>query len=487
MLNRKKETKIKDRVIKGISVLMIREFAIKAISIGGQLLLVRILAPEFFGVYAIIVFLVSIVELFTQLGLSTAIIQKKTSLNDSQITSLVLIRVITGMIGIIVLFFLYPFLQRIYPQLSNVSGVLILVFSLTLLIKPVKNTIISLLERKLSYGQISKIDGIGMVTYYFVVIVFAYFQFGVVSFIVAVLVKEIVETLTAYYYHPIKIYAGFSYKQVKSLLHFGLLLQIGNFLSFINTSLIPIVGGQILPAQQLGYLVWSRNIASLPNAILDNYGRAAFSGIAKIQDNPELVSKAIDRSIAILNIFILFFIVMTLPYLNEFVEYILSDLWFPAVPSLAWFLLGSAFSGVIVPLGHGLLAIGKVKELTKLSLVITIIEVGLAFVLVYLFGFIGISVAYFMNAVMQFVGFSLLAKKSRIGLGFIPNFIKAILIVVLCFSIASILNMFLDVTLLNYILKLILTAILFWISCFIIFKKETIEILNLTKSVIKNE
>lgn len=478
---------LKNRVIKGISVLMIREFVIKAISVGGQLLLVRILAPEYFGVYTIIAFLVSIVELFTQLGLSTAIIQKKSNLNDSQISSLVFIRVFTSIIGIIALVLLYPILQSIYPQLGSVSIFLILVFSLTLLIKPIKNTIISLLERKLRYGQISTIDGIGMVAYYFVVIILAYFKFGVISFVVAVLVKEIVETSLAYFYRPIKLYFGFSYKQVKGLIHFGLILQIGNFLSFINTSLIPIVGGQFLPTQQLGYLVWSKNISSLPNAILDNYGRAAFSGIAKIQDRPILVSKAIDKSIVTLNILIFFFIAMTLPYLKEFVKYILSDIWFPAVPSLTWFLLGSIFSGAIVALGHGLLAIGKVRALTALSFLITAIEVLAAFLLVSSVGFVGISIAYFINALMQFVGFTLLSKNAKIELIFIPKCAMTMLILALCYSIASLLNAVFDTSLVNYMIKLLLTALAYWLLCFIILRNETIEIFRLLFSVIKNE
>lgn len=75
-----KKEKIKDlknRAISGISTLLVRELLLKFAAVAGQLVLVRIIAPDFFGIYAIVSFIVSLLEFFTDFGVTPAIIQKK--------------------------------------------------------------------------------------------------------------------------------------------------------------------------------------------------------------------------------------------------------------------------------------------------------------------------------------------------------------------------------------------------------------------------
>jgi len=55
---------LKANIIQGFSTLIVREFFIKIFSLVGQIFLARLLIPSDFGVYVIIVFIISLFGLF---------------------------------------------------------------------------------------------------------------------------------------------------------------------------------------------------------------------------------------------------------------------------------------------------------------------------------------------------------------------------------------------------------------------------------------
>src|SRR6266567_3065411 len=67
---------LKVKAVKGLSLLVAREFVLKCIVIAGQILLTKLLFPQDIGVVAIVIFIVGIAELFTDVGLSNSIIQR---------------------------------------------------------------------------------------------------------------------------------------------------------------------------------------------------------------------------------------------------------------------------------------------------------------------------------------------------------------------------------------------------------------------------
>ncbi|MDO8270023.1 MAG: oligosaccharide flippase family protein, partial [Candidatus Levybacteria bacterium] len=452
---------LKNRVIKGISVLLVREMLLKVIAVAGQLVLVRILSPDFFGIYAIIAFIVSFAGFATNLGVSTAIIQKKEKLSISQTSSLFVLLEILSIVAVAIIYLLTPFFASLYPVLQNENFYYLPLFSLSLLFMPLQTILMSLLDKELRYDAIAKIDSVGIVVYYAVVLILALSGFNVLSFIYAVLAKEFAELVACLYFKRIKIKIMFRFGDVKSILTYGFSIQIGGAILLLHNSLIPLLGGRLFGVIPVGYLYWSKNISSLPNTVLDNYGRAAFAGIARIQDRTELVSKAINKSIQFLNIAIFFFALLLVSFTSDFIHFIATDKWLPAQNVLQWFLLGSLFSGVITALGQGLVAIGKAKELTTLSAILVLFEFILAFILIYYFGFVGISIAFFFHAILQFISYSFLARINKISLLFLRSFMNSILIFIFCYLLAQILNFMMPANLLSYISKLVIISTIY--------------------------
>lgn len=469
---------LKKSVISGISLLLVREVFLKIAAILGQLILVRIIAPEYFGVYAIISFIVSIADFAISLGISSAIIQAKKEITSVQITTLVLLLEGLGLVAVIALYLLTPVFISFYPALRDQNYYLITLLSLTLLLLPIQTILISLLDKELKYDAIAKIDAIGIVIYYVVVIFLALNNFAILSFIYAVIAKEIGELVVSMYYKRVKFVFEFRFGEVRNLLKYGFSVQIGGGILLLHNSLTPLIGGSF-GAQSMGYLDWGRKITSVPNTLLDNYGRAAFAGISLIQDRAELVSKAINKSIQFLNIAIFFFGVLLFTYTYDFIHFVTTDKWLPSIPALQWFLLGSLFSGVITALGQGLVAIGKAKELATLAFILVIIELLIALVFSFYFGFVGISLAFFLHAVLQFFCYTFLAKKQNISLVFLKSLANSILIFISCYLIGQILNGLLSISFENYIIKLALTAFSYLFLYYLLSSAEVLELLNI--------
>jgi len=76
------------------------------------------------------------------------------------------------------------------------------VLSITLLLTNFRSIPTSLLERKIKYNIISLVDIAGIVVYYLIALSAALFHFGVWSFIIAAVIKEIAETIILFIVQP---------------------------------------------------------------------------------------------------------------------------------------------------------------------------------------------------------------------------------------------------------------------------------------------
>jgi len=73
-------SEISHRAVSGVMVLTARKFVLKGVNYLGSIFLARLLAPEIFGVFAIISFIITFFSFFSDIGLGASLIQKKEKL-----------------------------------------------------------------------------------------------------------------------------------------------------------------------------------------------------------------------------------------------------------------------------------------------------------------------------------------------------------------------------------------------------------------------
>lgn len=474
---------LKNRITKGFSVLIIRGFLIKVFSFFGQVVLARILFPEDFGVYVIVVFIGNFFLLFSDIGLSFALIKKDKIPSRGEISTALYIKILLSVILITIIFFIAPYINILYPEFNNNHIWMLRVFSISILLTAIRSVPVALLEREIKYNVISLIDIFGVIAYYITALILAFSGFGVWSLIYGVLLKGMIEVIAAFAYRPLILTRNFKLKSTKAMFHFGLYLQGNGILAFIHTSVIPAIVGVKYGSREVGLLNWASNVASIPMSITDNFGRVAFSGFSRIQDDRKLLSLAVEKSMGILSIITLLFSVIILGFAPEIISILYTEKWLPGIPALYWFAVSTFFISAVSALGSGLLALGKSKDIFLITLTTDIIEWLLALLLISFLGFIGVAITATMVSFVTFSLYIFIAKKNGIASNLTKILVPKLLVLVISLALAIVLNLLLPQFLWILVVK-VLVIFLFYIFLMFLFSKEDmVKLIQLTSVV----
>lgn len=470
---------LRSNIIQGFSTLIIREFFIKIFSLVGQIFLARLLVPSDFGVYVIIVFIIGLFGLFSDIGLSLAIIQHKNEPSQKELSSAFFFKSILALILIAIIWVVAPFIKNFYPTFADINVTMLRVFSITLLLTNLRSIPTSLLERKIKYNLISLIDIAGVVVYYIVALFLAFYNFGVWSFIMGAVAKEIVETIVLYVIQPFLPQITFSIKNLKKMLKFGLYIQGSSLAGFLGNSITPVIGGRMVGPYGVGLLDFAFNIGSLPTTIGINFGRVAFAGYSRIQEQEKLLSNSISRSISMLSIMLYIFPVIIFSFAGQLIPFVFSAKWVPVIPALYWYTAVTFFLPVISPLGQGILAIGKSKEIFWGTLLTAIFGWIGAYLFVQLFGFLGIAIIYFFTILSLFIFYIIILKKSGFDFHIFSILAPKLTATFFVIAFSLFLNFVLPGNIFILFIKIIISSLLYLFFMFIFAKKDLLDFITL--------
>ena len=117
---------------------------------------------------------------------------------------------------------------------------------------------------------------------------------------------------------------------------FGIPFQLNSFLALIKDDLFIAYLGKVLPIAQVGYIGFAQKWAFAPlRLIMDNVIRITFPSFSRLQDEKEVLTKAIEKSIFAASFLIfpsLVGLVILSPYFVHLIPKYLK--WEPALMSL---------------------------------------------------------------------------------------------------------------------------------------------------------
>ncbi|MBI5465541.1 oligosaccharide flippase family protein [Candidatus Gottesmanbacteria bacterium] len=387
---------VKRRAVGGVLTLTSRTFFLQAISFLTTFLLTIFLAPSVFGVFFVVSAVISFLGYFSDIGLAAALIQKKEAVTDKDLkTTFTIQQVLVGSIVLLALIF-----SRQFASFYNldVEGLWLLrALLISFFLSSLKTIPSVLLERRLDFNRLVIPQLVETALFSIIAIVLAYKGFGIASFTWAVLVRGGSGLLAIYLLSPWKIGFGFSKEVAQRLLSFGLPFQANSILALIKDDLFTIFLGKVLPFAQVGYIGWAKKWAEFPlRLVMDNVIKVTFPAYARLQEKPEYLSRALEKSIFFLSFLILPMSVVMILAIKPLVYLIPKYLkWEPALISFYLFVLVNLFSALSTPLTNALNAIGKIKTTLKLMLIWTILTWTIGPFLVFKIGFNGVALSAF--------------------------------------------------------------------------------------------
>ncbi len=251
------------------------------------------------------------------------------------------------------------------------------------------------MERNLRFEKLVIPQIVENLFFYVIAVVLAAKGFGITSFTFAVLARGISGVITIYIINPWKMRFGFQKIAAKRLLHFGLPFQTNSVLALIKDDLLIVYLGRVLPLAQVGYIGFAQKWAFTPlRLIMDNVIRVTFPSFSRLQNDKEILTKAIEKSIFAACFLIfpgLIGLVILSPYFIHLIPRYIK--WEPAILSLSFFAINAALSSVSTPLTNALNAIGKIKITLYIMVFWTVSTWIITPLSILAFGFNGVSYA----------------------------------------------------------------------------------------------
>lgn len=407
---------IKQKSLAGVGSLARRQLIIRTIFFVGNVLLARILAPQVFGIYDIVTFIVLFFSTFGDVGLGAALIRKKGTLSQAELSTTFWVQqaLVFTVAGII--FTAAPLSLKVYPSLPPVGVWLIRAMATSFILMSLKSVPAIILERNLDFNKIAWVDIAENLVYQASAIICALSGLGVWSFIIAALVRGITGVSLMYLISPWRPSAQYEFSQIKESIRFGLPYQLNGILNFMKDAVTPLFVGAYAGATAVGYVNWARTLAFAPLLFSASFERVAFPTFSKIREDKALLARTIERSIRNMTLLMFPITVMMIALGPEIVRIVFTNKWMPGLGAFYWYCTSPLIIGIMLPMYSAILALGKSKILLKMTFVLLCLEWGLGVPFVITFGFTGIAMNQPVIAFFFFIIYRSVLKSDGIRL-----------------------------------------------------------------------
>ena len=340
-----------------------------------SIVLARILAPEDYGQVALITVFTTIMQVFVDSGLGTALIQKKDA-DDLDFSSVFYFNFAVCLVLYAIMFMVAPLIAWFYKD-STLTPI-VRVISLTIVISGVKGIQQSYVSRNMLFKRFFYATLGGTVFSAFLGIGLAYAGFGVWAIVAQQLSNTAIDTLILWLTVKWRPQKMFSWERLKGLLSFGWKMLASALLDTVYGNIRSLIIGKLYSSADLAYY---NQGDKFPNVIANNINTSIDSVLlptmASEQDNASRV-KAMTRRAIKTSTYIMAPLMMGLAFCAEpIVRLILTDKWLPCVPYLRIFCITYMFYPIHTANLNAIKAMGRSDLFLKLEIAKKIVGMAL--------------------------------------------------------------------------------------------------------------
>jgi len=354
-------------------------------------ILARLLTPSDFGLIAMVIVFSSFVAIFSDFGLTSAIVQKK-EVSDETLSSTFWISVGLGALLTIALAAFAPLIAAFYsePRLTP----LIVLLSTTFFIASFGNVQSALLTKSMNFKALAVIGICALGISGPISIFLAFSGYGVWSLAWNVVLFTFITVVLTWIYSRWVPHFSLGLQHVKGLLGFGMNLTGFSFVNYFGRNLDNLLIGRFLGPTPLGFYNLAYNLLLFPlSNISDVVGRVMFPALSKIQHDKRIVREAYitsNRHIAAISLPLMMWLVITAPQL---VRVVFGMKWVSAIVLVQILAITAAQQSIVANAGWIYLSQGRTDVMLKVSTVATIIT-AISFAVGLRWGVVGVAIAY---------------------------------------------------------------------------------------------
>lgn len=331
------------------------------------IILARLLDPNVYGTVALVTVFTTILQVFVDSGLGTALIQKKDA-DDLDFSSVFFFNFSVCIILYLGMFIAAPYIAKFYNDTTLTS--IIRVISLTIVISGVKGIQQAYVSRNMLFKRFFFSTIGGTLTSAIIGIIMAYKGLGIWALVVQQLLNTFVDTLILWItvkWRPKKM---FSWERLKRLLSFGWKLLCSTLLETIYSNVRSLIIGKMYSSSDLAFYNQGEKF---PKLIVTNINSSIDSVLLPTmsiaQDDSNRVKNMTRRAIKT-STYIMAPLMMGLTFCaSSIVKLILTAKWLPCVPFLQIFCITYMFYPVHTANLNAINAMGRSDIFLKLEII----------------------------------------------------------------------------------------------------------------------
>ncbi|MEA3418934.1 MAG: lipopolysaccharide biosynthesis protein, partial [Campylobacterota bacterium] len=229
-----------------------------------SIFLARMLEPSDFGLIAMIMVIVTIAEVFTDVGLGAALIQRRRLL-PVHYSSVFYFNIFVGAILTLITYFSASWIAHFYD--SSELTPLVQVMSLTFLINSFSSLQNIKLRKELNYALLTKTNFIASLISGVIGIFLAFYGAGVWSLVAQILLRGVIYNIIVWFAAKWTPALQLSFKALIQLWGFGFRIFLSGLLEAIFSRLDYIVIGKLFAPATLGYFERAKSLNFMINQL----------------------------------------------------------------------------------------------------------------------------------------------------------------------------------------------------------------------------
>ena len=353
----------------------LERFGAQGVTLIVSIVLARVLDPVVYGMVALVTVITTILQVFVDSGLGTALIQKKEA-DETDFSTVFYFNFAVCTILYIGLFFLAPVISNFYemPDLTAVIRVLCLILIISGF-KNIQNAYVSrhLLFKKYFFATLG-----GTVTAAAVGVWMAYAGYGVWALVVQNLVNQAIDTIILWIIVKWRPKLKFSWARLKVLFSYGWKLLVSALIDTVWNELRQLIIGKKYSSEDLAYynkgLEYPKYATTAINSSIDSVLLPAMSSV---QDETARVKSMTRRSIKTSSFIMWPLMIGLAACATPFVSFVLTDKWLFAVPYLQIFCIVYAFYPIHTANLNAIKSMGRSDIFLKLEIIKKIIGLSI--------------------------------------------------------------------------------------------------------------
>ena len=354
-----------------------------------RLVLIRILAPQIFGLMSYAYIITGFVGMFTTVSSQSAVIQKRGTKIEEFIDVAFTIEFLLSAIGAIALFFFAPLIVRRLgkPELTFFTQMMSLTIPLSRL-----SFLNIIFTRNLDFKRANIAPAVATPINIVITILLAILGYGIWSFFWGGLASNAFSAFIVWKIVPYRPKLRLNRKILSDLIRFGLPMTGSGILAYFYWHIDDFMVGTMLGAQQLGYYWLAFKI---PHYFLKAQGvisGVAFSAFSRAKDDEQL-KRGFEQATKYSATFLLLPCAVVLVLGQPTIKFVFGENWLPATVPFQVFMVLVVFRGIYGYWAQVLTVKGKTKNLFLIMIQSAVILPTLGYFLTRRFGIVGMSIA----------------------------------------------------------------------------------------------